>query len=113
MPAKAFTLQLVMPARPSANVGVLLLDVTNDRLYWRLVSDWRPYADEDDIELLEALDADFREQINRIGGGKYLAQLLDTASNAIRLTDERQVFVSDFQAEVDRLFHVAVESGVG
>ena len=101
---KTATLQLRLSNRPPRNVGVFLLDVVHDRLHWRLISNWDDYADEDDIEVLQSLDASFQVQVHEMGGTKLLAHIAETWSNTLQLGDERVVEVGDCQAEIVTLF---------
>jgi hypothetical protein len=109
-PAIAATFRLLIPADRQRNVGVLLLDLRTGTLYWRFVSEWSKYADEDDVEVLEALDLEFREQVKQKSGRDFFAYLSDTLSNSLQLVNERDLRVSDFAAATDSLYQAAIEA---
>lgn len=106
--AQVATLRLLLPERQPHNIGVLLLDLTRNALYWRLVRDWRKYADEDDVEVLQALDETLRLQVAEIGGSKFFKWIENTWSNALMLADQQEIEVRDCKAELDRLFEERV-----
>ncbi|MGC8791949.1 MAG: hypothetical protein ACP5U2_00990, partial [Bryobacteraceae bacterium] len=56
--APYWVLEVVLPGRRPAPVGVLLLDETADRLHLKLRDDWRDWAPPEDAEVLELLAAD-------------------------------------------------------
>lgn len=106
-PAKAATLQLLMPGHEPRTVGVFLLDLETDSLHWRLLSNWQGY-DPDDVELLEALDGDIYQQARQWGGGIVFERMADTLSNTLQIADERELWVLDFQSELDRFYRESV-----
>src|SRR5437762_2281805 len=102
-------LQLAQPSQAVRNIGVLLLDAENDRLYKKLRRDWSAIADPEYVEALEALDTDFDAKIAELGGDTFLRQFEDTLSNLLRITGRDDVMVSDFQQALDRLYEEHVQ----
>ncbi len=62
-------LQYASLDRPVVNIGVLLLDLTSDRLHLRLLSEWTPVAAPGVVKILALLEDDFRRQAEELGGG--------------------------------------------
>lgn len=102
-------LRLALPGRPVHDVGVLLLDPSSGRLHLRLRSHWDDLADADDAEYLAALDEDFRQKVEEMGGQRFLESLEDSLSNILLLTDRETVAVDSFSRVADQLFERHVE----
>jgi phage repressor protein C with HTH and peptisase S24 domain len=66
-------------------------------------------ADPDDAEVLEALETDIPARAAEMGGEAYLASLEDSLSNAVRVTDRKQVPVDSFTRVLDRLYGEHIE----
>ena len=103
-------LQAALPERPLTNIGVLLLDPVNDKLYMRLRTDLEKLAGEEDAEVLALVEEDFEQKLEEMGGEVFLRLLEDTLSNALRLTGRQSVVVRDFERELDRLFSKYVQA---
>ncbi|MBI1788182.1 MAG: hypothetical protein HYR60_11605 [Acidobacteria bacterium] len=103
-------LQLVLPGRPSANVGVVLLDPAAGQLHWKLRTDWEELAGEDDAEVLRELSSDFRDRIEEMGGEAFLRYLEDSFSNTLVLTGREKVEVSSYPQTLRRLFAEHVQA---
>ena len=109
MTAHYSLLQACLPGRPAANIGVLLVDPSSDRLHSKLRRDWDAIADPDDAEVFEHLRADLASRAASIGAAALLEELESSLSNAIQITDREAVEVADFRAELNRIFHEHVQ----
>jgi SOS-response transcriptional repressor LexA len=103
------------------NIGVLLEDPANDRLYIRLRRDWRRIAPEEETEVLEALEDGLRTLAADLGAARVLDHLEDTLSNTLRVSDRRETIVGvgggadsdrDFERALDRLYRQHVPATV-
>ena len=102
-------LEAVLPERGSRNIGVLLLDPATDRAWVRLRQRYRDLAEEEDAEVLEALEEDLRTRAVSMGAEGLLGWLEDTASNVLRVGQRQSVEVDAFTRVADRLFDEHVE----
>jgi phage repressor protein C with HTH and peptisase S24 domain len=107
--AKFSLLQLALPAKPILNIGILLFDPTQNRLYKKLRRDWSAIADPANAEVLEHIDDDLEAKIEEMGGDGFLRSLEESLSNTLRITDRRDVEVSDFPTALNRLFEEHVQ----
>jgi phage repressor protein C with HTH and peptisase S24 domain len=90
----------------------LLVDGQNDRLHLRLRRDLEALAEEEDLDVLEALAEDLDAKARELGAGKLLEYLEDTLSGTLRITDRRAVLVEDYARALDRLYRENVSSKV-
>jgi phage repressor protein C with HTH and peptisase S24 domain len=97
-------LQAALPSRPLTNIGILLLDPANDKLYMRLRADLEKLAEPEDAEVLGLIEEDFEQKLEEMGGEVFLRFLEDTLSNVLRMTDRQNVMVRDFSRDLDKLF---------
>ncbi len=102
-------LEAVLPGRTPQNIGVLLADPSTNRGWVRMRHDFTSLAEPDDIEVLEALEADIQSQLAQHGAERFLQSLEDSLSNVLRISERQTVAVDAFTRTVDRLFteHVA------
>ena len=107
--AQYLVLELVLPGRPKANAGVLLVDPASDQLHIKLRREWEHLADPDDAEVLQSLEQDLRRQSREAGAGQLLASLEETLSNTLRLTERESIAVGDFDKALERLYQRHVE----
>jgi hypothetical protein len=98
-------LELALPAGPIVNIGVLLLDVSNDKLYLRLRPNLEELAGPDEGPVLALLEDDFKQKAAEMGGEAFLSFLEDTLSNVLRVTERQPTVVSDFRRELEILFN--------
>jgi SOS-response transcriptional repressor LexA len=108
-PGTFVLLQAALPGRPVHNIGVLLADPERDRLFIRVRERFDDIADEEDCEVLEALEDDIRRRVTEMGAGEYLRWLAETASNSIRVSEPEAVAVDSFTRVLERLFDRHVE----
>jgi SOS-response transcriptional repressor LexA len=103
------------------NVGILLEDPANDRLYIRLRRDWDRIAPEEEVEVLEALEDGLRSLAAELGAARVFDHLEDTLSNALRVSDRRETIVGaggaadserNFERALDRLYRQHVPATV-
>jgi phage repressor protein C with HTH and peptisase S24 domain len=104
--------QAEIPDQDLVNLGVLLRDPQTDALYVRLRRDMQSLAEEEDLEVLEALAADLTAKAGEMGAEKLLAYLETTLSATIRVTDQETVLVDNFTRALDRLYRKNVQSQV-
>ena len=97
-------LQYAGPGRAVVNIGMLLLDPDSDRLHMKLRTDWADIAASDDAEVLAALEDELRSRAERTGASALLADLEDSLSNTVRITDRQAVEVSDFEEALAELY---------
>ena len=107
--AQYSVLEAALPGRPQTPVGVLLLDPETDTPYIRLRDDFREIADPEDAEVLAHLDTHLKAAARESGGDRLLQRLEDSLSNALRITDRRQIAVGDFTKALGRLYERYVE----
>jgi hypothetical protein len=125
MPARIFSFQehapkqaefcLLMadlPGRRAETIGVLLLDKNNDQLHLRLRRDYESIASSDDAEVLAELEADLAAKSNEEGAASLLAQLEDSCSLAVRVTEREAVSVVNFEKTVNDLYREHVSTTV-
>lgn len=100
-----------VPGQAPQTIGVLLLDPKSDTLHVRLRRDWETVADEEDAEVLSALEDDLVMQARERGGLAVMQFLEKTASHAVRVTDREAVTVRDFDKTLNDLYreHVPAE----
>ncbi len=103
-------LELELPGKPKRNIGVLLLDPEHPRLYVKLRGHWEDIADPDDMELLMALDEDFRAKIQEMGPANFLHNLEDTLSNTLQLSERAKIQVTDWTRSLEDLYEEHVET---
>ena len=101
-----------LPGRGGEPIGVLLHEPETDTLYLRLRRDWDEIADEEDAEVLRALADDLDRKAREMGASALLRQLEDTLSNAIRLSDRREVLAANPERALARLYRENVPSTV-
>jgi SOS-response transcriptional repressor LexA len=102
-------LEACLPGRLPQNAGVLLIDPATGRGWARFREDFAAIADPDDAEVLEGLEAHFRDAIGERGAVAWLESLEDACSNVIRVGERQTTAVDSFTRTLDALFarHVA------
>jgi SOS-response transcriptional repressor LexA len=103
-------LEAALPGRPAQNIGVLLADLDAGRSWLRVRERYDELADPEDAEVLEALERHLRDVLDDAGPAACLAQLTDSLSNAIRVTEPQTVEVDAFSRTLDRLYRDHVEA---
>src|ERR1700682_3060389 len=104
-------IELVRPGEPRRNIGVLLRDMATGQVYSKVRNHWDEIKDAEEAELLEALDQDFQEKIDELGGDAFLLSLEDSLSNTLQLGEREAVIVDDFPRVLERLYEEHVEAG--
>jgi SOS-response transcriptional repressor LexA len=92
-------------------VGVLLYDSASHRLGVKLRRDWEQVAGEDEWEFFDHLAEDWEQRADVDGAG-LLHQLEDSVSNAIRVSERRQVLMADFKKTLNRLYRQEVQPAI-
>jgi phage repressor protein C with HTH and peptisase S24 domain len=109
--AQYMILSVEIPGVGKTNAGVLLEDPATDRLWVRLRRDWDELAP-DEAEVLSAIEYDLASKAREMGATQLLQYLEDTLSNAVQVTDRREVLVDDFERSLARLYREHVQSKV-
>lgn len=109
--ARYSLLMVELPGQEAVAAGVLLEDPATDHVHIRLRRDWESIAGED-AEVFSALEDDLLAKAAEAGAAKFFAQLEDTLSNTIRVSDRREAMVEDFPRALGRLYrqHVQAEA---
>lgn len=103
--------QADIPGRGLMNIGVLLEDPEADVLHLRFRRDMETLAEEEDLEVLDALADDLAAKAREIGAAKLL-EYLDTISDSIRITDREAVLVDNYPRALERLYRKNIQSRV-
>jgi hypothetical protein len=109
-------LEIAQPGRRPLPYGILLADRETGEMELRL-RDLSCFEDvdaleEQELDILGALDHDLRSKALEMGGLQLLDWLEDSLSGFFRISDRTTVFYSDARATVDRLFDEHVDSTV-
>jgi phage repressor protein C with HTH and peptisase S24 domain len=107
--ARYSLLTVELPGEDAVTAGVLLEDPAADRVHIRLRRDWERVAPEES-EVLSLLEDDLSAQAAVAGAAKFFAQLEDTLSNTLRVSDRREAVVEDFPRALGRLYRQHVHS---
>ena len=106
-------LELVLPGRPKANAGVLLLDPATGELLLKLRRDWAELAEPEDAEVLSKVAEDLAQRAKETGGGGLLGYLEETLSNVLRISQRETIAVGNLQKALERLYARQVEGECG
>lgn len=109
--ARYMILSVEIPGAGRMNAGVLLEDPATDRLWVRLRRDWDELAPEE-AEVLSAMEYDLASKAREMGATQLLRYLEDTLSNAVQVSDRRELAVEDFERALARLYREHVQSTV-
>lgn len=110
--AQYLLVELALPARPPANLGVLLFDPSTDRLECKLRPDLEALADPEDAEVVCELAEDLAAKIRHMGGRRFLEYLEDSLSNVLRISERRSVEMRNFDWTLQRLYDEQVRGVV-
>jgi SOS-response transcriptional repressor LexA len=97
-------LEACLPGRAPQNAGVLLVDPAAGRGWVRFRERFDDIADPEDAEVLNAMEAHFRDAMSGAGAEAWLEALEDCASHTIRVGERRRVAVDAFTRALDRIF---------
>lgn len=103
-------LEAALPGRGVRNIGVLLVDPSSDRAFFRVRPSFDDIADPEDAEVLDALADHIRDCASEMGTSAFLESLEDVASNSIRVTDRQTIEVDAFSRVVERLYSEHVDA---
>ncbi len=109
--ARFSVLAVELPGETPENAGVLLEDPASDRLYVRLRRDWDRIAPQE-AEVLSAMEDHLAALSTGLGASRVLEHFEATLSNALRISDRREVMVEDFERALGRLYREHVRSTV-
>jgi len=107
--ARYSLLTVELPGEDAVTAGVLLEDPAANCVHIRLRRDWERVAPEE-WEVLSLLENDLSAQAAEAGAAKFFAQLEDTLSNTLRVSDRREAVVEDFPGALGRLYRQHVHS---
>lgn len=106
-------LEVSLPGRAPEPCGVILFDEATGRIGFRLRRDWDELTgNDDDLDVLEAIEDDLRTKAGEMGAAALLAQLEDTLSNAIRMSPPERVLLGHFNATLNRMYERHVPATV-
>jgi len=107
--ARYSLLTVELPGQDPVTAGVLLEDAATDGVHIRLRRDWQRISP-DEAEVLSLMEDDLRARATELGATNFFAQMEDTLSNAIRVSDRREAMVEDFPRALGRLYRQYVQS---
>ncbi len=107
--ARYSLLTVELPGQDAVTAGVLLEDPAANFVHIRLRRDWEQFAP-DEAEVLSLLEDDLLARAAQMGAAEFLAQLEDTLSNTIRVSNRREAMVEDFPRALGRLYRQHVHS---
>lgn len=106
-------LEVCLPGKPAETCGVLLHDPESGELAMRLRRDWDALtADENDLDVLEALAQDLGAKASEMGAEALLDYLDSTLSNVIRVTGPERVVMGNLRGALHRLYEKHVAASV-
>jgi phage repressor protein C with HTH and peptisase S24 domain len=100
---------LTLQLSGGVNAGVLLHLPSTGALYLRLRRDWDQIAPEE-AEVLAELQDDLERKSAELGSARLLAQLEDTLSNVLRISEPRDVMVENFERALARLYRQHIQT---
>jgi len=106
--AEYLLVELALPRRPLAKLGVMLYEPSGDRLLVKLRQDLDALADPEDAEVLEDLERDLRLKAAELGGQRFLAWLEDSLSNVVRISERRAIEARSLPYALEELFREQV-----
>jgi SOS-response transcriptional repressor LexA len=109
--ARYSLLSVELPGQEPVTAGILLEDPASDRVFIRLRRDWDRFAPEES-EVLSGLEDDLTAQAAGAGAARFFAELEDTLSNTVRVSERRDAMVEDFPRALGRLYRQHVKSQV-
>jgi SOS-response transcriptional repressor LexA len=107
--ARYSLLTVELPGELPVTAGVLLEDPAANVVHIRLRRDWEQLAPAE-AEVLSLLEDDLLARAAQMGAAGFLAQLEDTLSNTLRVSDRREAMVEDFPRALGRLYRQHVHS---
>ncbi len=102
-------LELHAPGEAGVPAGILLLDLSTNRLHIRTLERWPSTLDREDARVLHSIAAEFTERAATEAGGDLLAELEDSFSHLLRLSVRKSIAIHKPERELSKLFarHVA------
>jgi SOS-response transcriptional repressor LexA len=109
---EALTLELALPGERPVAIGVMLHEPATGRLSLRLRQDWDSFVPEEDLDYVQALEADLKSKSEEMGGTRLLEWLEQNCSHLLRLSARERVMVSRPESTLSRLYREQVTSEV-
>jgi len=106
--ARLYLLTVELASEGPIPAGVILHDPGSNALHIRLRRDWARIAPEDDAEVLAALAVDLENKAAEFGAARLLQNLEDSLSNAVRISEPREIVVEDFPRALARHYRDSV-----
>jgi SOS-response transcriptional repressor LexA len=108
--ARLFELRVELAGTGAIPAGVLLHDPASNSLHVRLRRDWEVIVPQEEAEVLSVLAEDLEAKAAELGAALLLGQLEDSLSNAVRISEPREVLVEDFPRALARHYRQSVEA---
>jgi SOS-response transcriptional repressor LexA len=111
-------LEVALPGSRPVPWGILLVDEEKDALtsrfqeLSRFEDLWSEDFEQDEYDVLNALELDLEEKAREMGGLRLLESLEDSLSGFLRISDRTEISYQSEAAAVDRLFDQFVDSTV-
>ena len=109
--ARYSLLSVALPGQEPVAAGILLEDPALDRVHIRLRRDWDRLAPEES-EVLSELEDALSSQADSTGATRFFANLENTLSNIVRVSERRDVMVEAYPRALGRLYRQHVQSQV-
>ncbi|MDX2152968.1 MAG: S24 family peptidase [Bryobacteraceae bacterium] len=98
-------LELHWPGREPSTVGVLVVDPKTGESAVRLIEDWSGLVEDEDLEVVEALESDLRRELRDKGGEAVIEEWEGTLSNVLRIGGRASAKSGPVESTVERLFY--------
>ena len=108
--ARLYLLTVELGGKGSIPAGVLLYDPHSNGLHVRLRRDWEWIAPEEDAEVLSALAGDLENKAAELGAAQLLQNLEESLSNAVRISEPREIIVEDYPRALARHYRDSVDA---
>lgn len=109
---KYSVVQIELPGQGVVSLGVLLQDPNTGSLHLRFRRDMDLLAEEEDLEILEALADDLAGKARELGTEELFVYLEGALSGSMRISGRETILVGDFSRTVERLYRQHVQSNV-
>jgi phage repressor protein C with HTH and peptisase S24 domain len=109
--ARYSILRLELPGEEAVPAGVLLQDLSTDRLHVRLRRDWSRIAP-GEADVLSVLEDSLAARAAESGAARLLDHFEGLLSNVLTISDSRDVVVEDFSRALSRIYRQHVQSTV-
>ena len=105
-------LSIALPGRRREPAGVVLWDQTSGEAATRFRRDFHLISDEEDLEVMIALERDLDVKLREMGPEVFLTWAEDTLSNTITMSNAESVSIDSFDTTLTRLYRKHVPAAV-